>query len=138
MHNAKKTTACLRCGVIKELHGKTCYPALWPKKPRFYEFHSEGESQRYVNLLLLVRFGAISHLKMQKRFDLSAGYYLADFVYLDRRLKSFWHPSGRRVIEDYKGGYQTETFKEKWAEMQRLYPQYVYRISDKASGLRNE
>ena len=138
MHNAKKTTICLKCGVHKDLHFKRCKPSWFGNKPKFYTFHSEGESQRYVNLLNLFRFGAIGELVLQRRFNLSMCSYIADFVYVDYRLRSFLHPHGRWVIEDYKGGYQTETFKEKWAEMQRLYPGYVYRLSDKPSGLVNE
>lgn len=138
MHNAKRTTICLKCGVHESLHGKKCKPSWFGNRPKFYTFHSEGESQRYVNLLLLVKIGAISNLKIQRTFQLSASKYIADFVYIDRRLKSFWHPNGREVIEDYKGGYQTETFQKKWAEMQVLYPQYVYTLSDKPSGIVNE
>ena len=140
MHNAKRTTICLKCGVHEDLHFKRCYPSVfdpiaWWNKPKFYTFHSEGESQRYINLLVLLERGSIKSLQLQKKFALSNSTYSADFIFFDLRLRSFLYPHGRWVIEDYKGGYQTETFKKKWAEMKRLYPQYVYRLSDKPSGL---
>jgi hypothetical protein len=132
---AKRTTICLKCGVHKDVHFKRCKPSLWGNKPKFYTFHSEGESQRYVNLLVIQVLGAISRLHIQENFRLRRGRYVADFVYYDRRARSFWYPFGRWVIEDYKGGYQTETFQRKWKEMQSRYPQYIYRLSDKPSGL---
>lgn len=140
MHNAQRTTICLKCGVYEGLHYKRCYPSAlgriaWWNKPKFYNFHSEGESQRYVNLLLLIEKGAIKSLQLQKEFALSTSTYIADFCYFDFRLRCFMYPNGRWVIEDYKGGYQTEKFKRKWEEMKMLYPRYVYRITDKPSGL---
>lgn len=141
MHNAKRTTICLKCGVHKDLHFKRCKPSWWGNKPKFYTFHSEGESQRYVNLNALSLYGAIHSLRLQVAFILTEDRqrkYIADFVYFDTRIRSFWRPHGRWVIEDYKGGYQTETFQEKWAEMQKKYPQFIYKLSDKPSGLIND
>ena len=71
-------------------------------------FRSGKEAQRYRDLVLLERVGAIQRLELQPRFDLIAcngeivGRYTADFKYLDLRL-------GRVVIEDTKGGNATKT-----------------------------
>ena len=133
-----KTRLCLKCGVIEAEHRKRCYINLiwFLDKPNFYQFHSEGESARYAELLRLVELGAISNLRIQVSFKLSKGVYIADFTYWDRRLVSFWHPNGRFVVEDYKGNYEGEIFKRKWKEMQKLYPENYYKISDKPNGVK--
>lgn len=68
-------------------------------------FDSEKESERYSELRLLERSGAISDLKLQPKFELQEGFtcqgrkirsitYIADFSYMFR---------GQRIIEDVKG-----------------------------------
>ena len=152
----KKTSLCLKCGVIEEEHKERCYLVKMPwwikvfffgwlwewlyiwifDRPKFHLFHSEGESSRYADLLRVYRLGIIWNLKIQVEYYLSKGSYFADFTYWDTRLISFYHPNGRFVIEDYKGRYEGDIFKKKWQEMQRLYPKNYYKISDKPSGIK--
>ena len=63
-------------------------------------FASKMESNRYLELKMLLRSGIISDLELQKKFELRVNgvlicKYLADFCYLDQ--------SGRQVVEDTKG-----------------------------------
>lgn len=133
MYQAKKTEICLNCGVPSSIHGKFCKKKV---KPKFFEFHSYGESERYVHLNHLVLYGAICDLQLQVPFELRprSKHYYADFVYYDLRMCSFYHPGGRWVIEDYKGNYETEKFKKKWEMMKILYPKYVFRLTNKPNG----
>ena len=68
-------------------------------------FDSKKESERYSELRLLERSGAISDLKLQPKFELQEGFrlqghairaitYVADFSYIFR---------GQRIVEDVKG-----------------------------------
>lgn len=68
-------------------------------------FDSKKESERYSELLLLERSGAISNLELQPKFELQEGFrldghairgitYVADFSYVFR---------GKRIVEDVKG-----------------------------------
>jgi hypothetical protein len=134
----KKTSLCLKCGVVEEEHKERCYKSIiwFLDYPKFYLFHSEGESSRYADLLRLARLRIIYNLKIQVTFQLSDSRYIADFTYWDTRIVSFYHPNGRFVIEDYKGRYEGDIFKKKWQEMQRLYPKNYYKISDKPSGIK--
>ena len=71
-------------------------------------FDSHREARRYMELLLLLRAGEISHLEMQKKYTLipaqkkpsggteRACTYTADFVYKDKR-------TGEETVEDAKG-----------------------------------
>lgn len=83
-------------------------------------FDSQREARRYDELVLLLKAGKISDLRLQQTFTLQEGYisatgdavravaYKADFVYLQ---------DGERVVEDVKG-VQTETYKIKKKLMQ--------------------
>ena len=97
------------------------------------KFPSILEADRYQQLLLLLRAGEITNLKLQVEFVINQAYtdaetgermrsvvYVADFVYFDMRTK-------RTVIEDTKG-IETAVFKIKWRQIKELYPQYDFRI----------
>lgn len=63
------------------------------------KFDSKKEASRYLSLLLLQKFGHISDLSLQPKFDLivngtKIGFYKADFKYTQY---------GKEVIEDVKG-----------------------------------
>ena len=92
-------------------------------------------SMHYTQALLEFQQACFAE-KIQVTFQLSNSKYIADFTYWDTRLVSFYHPNGRFVIEDYKGSYEGDIFKKKWAEMQKLYPKNYYKISDKPSGIK--
>lgn len=91
----------------------------------YHVFDSRGESERYCRLRLKELTGRIKRLKIQVPFKLNGGKnkYTADFVYYDVVL-------GRDIIEDYKGGYQSDDFNKRWAWMKKQYPKYVYKISN--------
>ena len=97
------------------------------------KFPSILEADRYSQLLLLLRAGEITNLKLQVEFVINQAYtdaetgermrsvvYVADFVYFDMRTK-------RTVIEDTKG-IETAVFRNKWRQIKELYPQYDRRI----------
>jgi hypothetical protein len=88
------------------------------------EFDSAKEANRYQELLLLERAGAISHLERQPRFDFVVrgnpvkydsgrqAYYKADFAYFDGE---------RRIVEDAKG-FRTKEYKLKKAFVEAVFP----------------
>lgn len=83
-------------------------------------FDSQREARRYDELVLLLKAGKISDLRLQQTFTLQEGYisasgdavraivYKADFVYIQ---------DGEKVVEDAKG-VCTETYKLKKKLMQ--------------------
>ena len=90
-------------------------------------FDSKKESERYSELRLLERSGAISDLKLQPKFELQEGftcqgrkeraiYYIADFQYVFR---------GQTIVEDVKSkATKTPVYKVK----RKLF---LYRYGDK-------
>ena len=97
------------------------------------KFPSILEADRYSQLILMLRAGEITNLKLQVEFVINQAYtdaetgermrsvvYVADFVYFDMRTK-------RTVIEDTKG-IETAVFRNKWRQIKELYPQYDRRI----------
>lgn len=85
------------------------------------KFDSKAESQRYIELKLLLRAGLIKDLKLQPEFELQPAFkhrgktvraihYTADFQYLELYEAGGQH--GDIIIEDVKG-MQTEVFKLK-------------------------
>lgn len=80
------------------------------------KFRSKGEATRYLELLLLVKAGVISDLKLQVIHDLYAneikvGTYKSDFEYVEGDF---------HVIEDFKGA-RTALFILKWNIMKVMY-----------------
>ena len=75
-------------------------------------FSSKAEARRYDELMLMLKAGAISELRLQQDFTLQEAYttpdgkrvriikYVADFTY--------WR-AGKFVVEDVKGGKATKT-----------------------------
>lgn len=66
------------------------------------QFDSKAEAARYCELLLLVRAGEITQLRLQPRFQVvpkvdgeRAVHYIADFEYMDA--------DGKHIVEDVKG-----------------------------------
>lgn len=62
-------------------------------------FHSTGEFQYWLDLILMQATGEIRSLERQPRYDLTVnnvhiGYYTADFRYVDK--------AGKEVVIDYK------------------------------------
>ena len=88
------------------------------------KFDSKREAERYGELKLLEKSGAITDLQLQVRFELypkhvctgstvPASYYKADFVYTDAQ-------TGKRVVEDAKG-FKTAEYKRKKKQMRQRY-----------------
>lgn len=83
-------------------------------------FDSKKESKDWAALKLRERIGEISGLQRQVKIPLNAeggervGVYVADFVYLDRRL------GGRRVIADSKG-FRTPLYRWKARHVKAQY-----------------
>ena len=72
-----------------------------------YRFASRAEARRYAELRLMALAGEIAGLELHPRFQLvvngqSVGAYVADFAFTDAA-------TGRRVVEDVKGGQATRT-----------------------------
>ncbi len=95
-------------------------------------FASKLEAERYKQLMLLQRAGEISDLQLQPEFQIFEGYvncydgkkhisrfYVGDFMYIDMRSK-------QTIVEDTKG-METDVFRLKWEEVQKKYPEYVFR-----------
>ena len=93
------------------------------------KFHSKREAERYRELMLQQKVGAISELQLQPRFELQPSFekggtkyasisYYADFSYiLDEEL----------IIEDVKG-VETDVFKIKRRLFEHRYPELTIRI----------
>lgn len=92
-------------------------------------FDSKRESERYLELKLMERAGAIRSLVLQPRFELQEGYtnaegkkirpitYIADFMYYDC-------DTGLTVVEDVKSlATKTQVYKVK----KKLF-EYKYRM----------
>lgn len=96
----------LRVGTKRALLHRSKYGAV-PTLSHGIRFASKAEARRYDELLLLVRAGEITGLKLQPRFTLDVagfggadtwvkiGEYVADFLYVER--------DGEEVVEDVKG-----------------------------------
>jgi len=94
--NEAKPTQCRACGRMEFIH-----------------FHSKAEAKRYGELMLEQAHNFISDLELQPRFPLHAfgpssdilndkhkiGAYVGDFSYMR---------DGQRIIEDVKGGADTD------------------------------
>lgn len=99
-----------------------------------YTFDSKREAERYKELRLLERAGAIRDLCLQPEFELIPAFidgqckrhratkYIADFAYFetDRR-------DNKRIIEDVKG-IETQAFKIKMKLLLYKYADIVFRI----------
>lgn len=93
-------------------------------------FDSKKESQRYIALKQLEGHGLISHLQLQRRFEVvpkagnntRARYYIADFVYHDCQTDA-------DIIEDVKSPITRKdaVYSLKKALMLYLYPNYVFK-----------
>lgn len=87
------------------------------------QFDSRKEAERYQQLMLLLKAGKITQLKLQHSFTLQGSFttpdgekiraitYIADFTYFDEK--------GNFTIEDVKG-YKTRTYKDKYKLMANL------------------
>lgn len=87
------------------------------------QFDSCKEAERYQQLMLLLKAGKITQLKLQHSFTLQGAFkkpdgekiraitYIADFTYYDEQ--------GNFTIEDVKG-YKTRTYKDKYKRMADL------------------
>ena len=97
-----------------------------------YSFDSKAEAQRYRDLCLLVRAGAITDFKVHPKYILQEASiyhgkkilpitYTADFSYIE---------NGKTIVEDVKGGKATQTrhFADKVKIMKYKYPEYEMRI----------
>lgn len=81
-------------------------------------FASRREANRYTELRLLERAGAVSNLETQVRYPLNVNgilisHYVADFKYFDRGKKAW-------VVEDAKG-FATDVYKIKKKLVRALY-----------------
>ena len=80
-------------------------------------FDSKAEAQRYKDLKLLQRAGAISGLELQPRFPVFVNgkkvcTYIADFVYFEGQ---------KRIVEDVKG-MKTREYRLKKKLVEATYP----------------
>lgn len=95
-------------------------------------FDSKLESDRYQQLMLLVKAEIIDNLKLQPEFQISQGwvnpetgekirsrFYKGDFMYHDI-------PLNRVIVEDTKG-METAEFRLKWDLVRSQYPEYEFR-----------
>jgi hypothetical protein len=95
-----------------------------------FSFDSQAEADRYSDLLLMVKAGAISNLAVHPTFELQAAFvdatgrrhraisYEGDFSYTE---------DGRAVVEDVKG-MRTEVFKLKEKLFRYRYPEIDLQI----------
>jgi len=82
------------------------------------EFDSIKEANRYKELKILRKIGAIAFLELQVPFELNDGgthslKYIADFVYTDS-------VTGQKVVEDCKG-MRTSIYKKKKRLMKKVH-----------------
>lgn len=82
------------------------------------EFDSKKEANRYKQLKLLLKVGAIGLLRMQVPYELNPGgthslKYIADFVYMDST-------TGEEVVEDAKGA-RTAVYLKKRRLMKKVH-----------------
>ena len=89
-----------------------------PREVDGHVFASGKEAERYAELKLLERCGAIKNLELQKRFEIvpqsvygKARYYVADFVY---------EQDGKNVVEDVKG-FKTQSYSLKKRLMKEVH-----------------
>lgn len=94
-------------------------------------FDSKKESQRFQELVLQIKSDQISDLERQVKFQIipkteteRAAYYVADFVYYDKKTKT-------AVIEDVKSQItkRNPAYILKRKLIKHLYPQYEFRES---------
>lgn len=90
-------------------------------------FDSQKEARRFDELMLMLRAGEITDLRLQQHYTLSEAFvtpagervpaihYVADFVYKTRQ--------GETVVEDVKGGKATQTpvYRQKKVLMQNRF-----------------
>jgi len=82
------------------------------------EFDSIKEANRYKELKILRKIGAIAFLELQVQFELNGGgthslKYIADFVYTDSA-------TGQKIVEDCKG-MRTSIYKKKKRLMKKVH-----------------
>ncbi|MDO5016552.1 MAG: DUF1064 domain-containing protein [Eubacteriales bacterium] len=82
-------------------------------------FDSRAEARRYEELKLLYKSGQISGFMRQVSIPLHVDRYIADFLVVELD-GTFW-------LEDVKG-YETDTFKKKKKEIEKLYPWLDFRV----------
>lgn len=96
-------------------------------------FASEQEARRYDQLILLELHGSIRNLSFQPKFDFIVTVtapgkedcvieklrYVGDFQYEE---------NGVAIVEDVKG-YETDTWRRKKKLFEKLYPEFVLRIT---------
>lgn len=81
-------------------------------------FDSKKEANRYKELKLLIKAGAIGLLERQVEYELNEGgshslKYVADFVYIDAL-------TGQKIVEDCKG-FRTDIYKKKCRLMKKVH-----------------
>jgi len=95
------------------------------------KFRSLREADRYKELKIQMKVGAIRELQLQPRFELQPAFtkgkiryasisYIADFSYIEGLMDSF-------IVEDVKG-METEVFKIKRRLFEHRYPDLTIRI----------
>jgi hypothetical protein len=89
-------------------------------------FHSHAERDRYIELEMLEKGGAISNLECQPAFDIVVNAtriatYRADFRYVDNE-------TGQPIVEDIKGGASTPVFRLKKKLVEALYDVQIREI----------
>ena len=133
MHSAEKTAQEAK-KKLEQQKGKRPSATADEKQPKSkyknekttvngIQFDSCKEAERYQQLMLLLKAGKITQLKLQHSFTLQGSFttpdgekiraitYIADFTYYDEK--------GNFTIEDVKG-YKTRTYKDKYKRMAEL------------------
>lgn len=95
-----------------------------------YTFDSQGEYARYCDLVLFLKCGAISDLKVHPRYPILINgikvcNVAMDFQYKEKGL-------AQTVVEDFKGYYTSES-KLRHKMFRAMYPEYEFRLTRKRS-----
>src|SRR5215469_3837676 len=110
-----------------KLDARASVPRKYRNNPRDFDgvrFDSDGEANRWAELLILGRVGQIGDLDRQVRIKLEVNgtlicTYVADFAYRE---------AGKYVVEEFKG-FWTPDAKLKWKLAQALYPDWVFKTN---------
>jgi hypothetical protein len=115
-----RTTICLKCCQLQSSKRKC---SSWFGH-NWHTFDSKSEAERYTILKGRECLKLIRWLEIQPVFQLKDCTYRPDFFYFDTQLKKW-------VVEDWKNGHFSDTFKKKWEQMQSMkcYKHYIFIIS---------
>jgi len=91
-----------------------------------YTFDSKGEYERYCDLVMFLKCGAISDLKVHPRYPISINGIKVCDVVLDFQYKE--KGLAKEVAEDFKGWYTSES-RLRHKMFKAMYPEYEFRLT---------